>query len=389
MRGVGATGKAASRMTVTFPLDFPDSGVYAGGMEKPTMADIAKAVGVSKNTVSLALRGSPRISGETRQRVTDAAAALGYQLNPTVAHLMAELRQSRSPGFQATLALVNAYEKPDAFTAHPTIPYYVRGCKERAKQLGYQLDEFWLHQPDMPVSRWISILRARNIRGILVVGLMRQNRLPAHLARLWEEFPTIVTGVRTREPALSFACADHHALALEAYEQAVKLGYQRPALVLDGVIDELTEGRFTAGFLTAQSRLTPDSRRTQPFYQVAEARRNIHLFRDWFDTNRPDVIFTLYHEVKRWLTELGHRVPGDVGLVQYEWRADHADWAGMDQRNDLVGAAALDMLISMVHHNEHGVPEHPRATMISPHWTPGLTAVPAGKSKPARKKNSP
>jgi hypothetical protein len=28
----------------------------------------------------------------------------------------------------------------------------------------------------------------------------------------------------------------------------VKLGYRRPALVLDGVIDDLTEGRFTAGF---------------------------------------------------------------------------------------------------------------------------------------------
>lgn len=350
-------------------------------MEKPTMADIAKEVGVSKNTVSLALRGSQRVSEETRKRVSDAAAMLGYQLNPTVAHLMAELRQSRSPGFQATLALVNAHETPDAFTEHPTIPFYVRGCRERAKQLGYQLDEFWLHQPDMPVSRWISILRARNIRGILVVGLMRQNRLPGHLGLLWEEFPAVVTGVRTRDPALSFACSDHHGLALEAYEQVVKLGYQRPALVLDGVIDDLTEGRFTAGFLTAQSRLMPDSQRTQPFYQVAGARRNPALFRDWLTTNRPDVVFTLYHEVQRWLADLGQRVPEDIGLVQYEWRAAHADWAGMDQRNDLVGAAALDMLVSMVHHNEHGVPEHPRATMISPHWTPGLTVTSVGKSK--------
>ena len=45
----------------------------------------------------------------------------------------------------------------------------------------------------------------------------------------------------------------------------------------------------------------------------------------------------------------------------------------MDQRNDLVGEAALDMLISMVHHNERGVPEHPRATMIGCHWVDGTT----------------
>lgn len=345
-------------------------------MAEATMADIAKAAGVSKNTVSLALRGSPRISAATRAKVEAAAASLGYRLNPTVAHLMAQLRQSRSPGFQATLGIVNAHESRDAFTAHPTIPSYVRGCRERARQLGYQLDEFWLHEPDMPAARWLSILRTRNIRGLLIIGLMRQNRLPAHLAPLWDELPAVVTGVRTRDPGLSFACSDQHALALEAYEKAVSIGYRRPALVLDGVIDDLVEGRFTAGFLTAQARLTPPARRTEPFYDVAAARLDREVFTRWLDKNRPDVIFTLYHEVRRWLVELGRKVPGDVGLIQYEWRSDHADWAGMDQRNDLVGAAALDMLVTMVHHNERGVPEHPKATMIGPHWVDGATVSP-------------
>jgi LacI family transcriptional regulator len=337
------------------------------------MADIAKATGVSKNTVSLALRGSPRISEATRRRIEETAASMGYRLNPTVAHLMAQLRQNRSPGFQATLAMINAHETPDAFTRHPTIPSYVRGSRDRARQLGYQLDEFWLHEPEMPVARWLSIFRARNIRGILIIGLMRQNRLPAGLAALWDEYPAVVTGVRTREPALSFACSDQHALALEAFERAIALGYRRPALVLDGVIDELTEGRFTAGFLTAQSRLTPASQRTQPFYEVAAARDDRQVFLNWLEKNNPDVIFTLYHEVRRWLLDVGRAVPRDIGLIQYEWRGGHGEWAGMDQRNDLVGAAALDMLISMVHHNERGVPENPRATMIGPHWIDGAT----------------
>jgi len=337
------------------------------------MGDVAKAAGVSKNTVSLALRGSPRISAETRRRIAEIAETLGYRLNPTVAQLMAQLRQNRSPGYQATLAIINAHKTPDAFARHSTIPYYVHGCRQRARQLGYQLDEFWLHEPDMPVARWLSIFRARNIRGILIVGLMEHNRLPASLSPLWAEFPTVVTGVRTRDPALSFACSDHHALALEALEKAVTLGYRRPALVLDAVIDELTEGRFTAGFLTGQSRLIPVKQRTQPFYEVAAARLDRGIFAEWLGKNQPDVIFTLYHEVKRWLVDLGLRVPEEIGLIQYEWRADHGEWAGMDQRNDLVGEAAMDMLISMVHHNERGVPDHPRATMIGCHWVDGAT----------------
>ena len=339
------------------------------------MAEVAKAVGVSKNTVSLALRGSPRISEETRKRIAEAAETLGYRLNPTVAHLMAQLRKNRAPGYQATLAVINAYKNRDAFTQHSTIPYYAQGCQRRALQLGYRLDEFWLHEPDMPAARWLSIFRARNIRGILIIGMMQHNRLPAHLAPLWDEFPAVVTGVRTREPALSFACSDQHALALEAFEKAVALGYRRPALVLDGVIDELIEGRFTAGFLTGQSRLVPVEQRTQPFHEVAAARLDRTVFSKWLEKNKPDVIFTLYHEVKRWLLDLDLRVPDDIGVIQYEWRKDHAEWAGMDQRNDLVGEAAMDMLISMVHHNERGIPEHPRATMIGCHWVDGSTVL--------------
>ncbi len=342
-------------------------------MLQPTMADVAKAAGVSKNTVSLALRGSPRISEATRQRIEEAARELGYRLNPTVAQLMAELRQNRSAGFQATLALINAHESRTAFTDHPTVPIYVTGCRRRVHQLGYALDEFWLHEPKMPVARWQSIFRARNIRGAVIVGLMQSNRLPVRLAPLWDEFPALVTGVRTREPELSYAGSDHHSLALMAFEKAVALGYRRPALVLDGVIDELIEGRLTAGFLTAQSRLVPLDQRTQPFFEVAPARKDRAVFTKWFEENQPDLIFTLYHEVKRWIEEMGLRVPDDLGLIQYEWRAGHGEWAGMDQRNDLVGAAAVDMLISMVHHNERGIPDHPRATLIGSHWVDGGT----------------
>lgn len=339
------------------------------------MAQVAKAAGVSKNTVSLALRGSPRIAEETRNRISEIAVKMGYNLNPTVAHLMSELRQSRAPGFQATLAIVNAYRDREAFRTHPTIPSYVKGCVRRTAKLGYGLDEFWLHDPELTETRWLSILRARNIRGLLIVGLMHQNRLPERLSCLWEEFPVVITGVRLHEPTLSFACSDHHALALQAFEKAVSLGYRRPALVLDEVIDQLVEGRFTAGFLTGQSRFVPPRQRTRPFFSVTAARQNPKVFAEWLEETNPDVIFTLYHEVRRWLQALGKRVPDDVGLIQYEWRDDHGDWAGMHQHNDLVGEAAVDMLVTMIHHHERGVPEHPRATMIGSSWVDGTTVA--------------
>lgn len=48
-------------------------------MARVTLHDIAQALGVSVSTVSLALRGSERISAQVRQRVVQEAAAQGYQ----------------------------------------------------------------------------------------------------------------------------------------------------------------------------------------------------------------------------------------------------------------------------------------------------------------------
>jgi LacI family transcriptional regulator len=183
--------------------------------------------------------------------------------------------------------------------------------------------------------------------------------------------------VRTRDSALSFASADHHLLVMRAVENGLRLGYRRPALVLDRVIDHLVEGRFSAGFLIAQQAL-PASRRTRPFYAVNQARQDPALFSRWFKREKPDLILTLYHVVRHWLAAMGVGVPAPVGLIQMEWRADHPDWAGMHQHNDQVGESAVEMLIGMIHHNErgeHGIPPFPRATLIGSTWVDGKTAA--------------
>ena len=46
---------------------------------KVSMEDIAQQVGLSKNTVSLAMRGMPGISTETRTRILRIAQDMGYR----------------------------------------------------------------------------------------------------------------------------------------------------------------------------------------------------------------------------------------------------------------------------------------------------------------------
>lgn len=339
------------------------------------MSDIAREAGVSKNTVSLVFKNDRQIPPRTAARIRKIATRLGYVKNATVARLMSTLRASRTPGARASLAILNANEDPEAFRRHATIPTYVAGCTRRAAALGYGLDEFWLHLPEMDGSRLNAMLRARGISGVLVVGLMETNRLPARFASTWRDFPCVVTGVRTHDPALSFACVDHHGVLLGAVEAVRRLGYRRPALVLDPVIDALVEKRFTAGFGVACGDLPPRDR-IRPFHDIVAARRNPHLFRRWLDRVRPDVVLTLYREVHGWLEDAGLRIPRDIGLVQLEWREADPSWSGMHQHNDVTGEAAVEMLVAMIQNGESGIPAFPRATMIGSTWVEGRTTRP-------------
>jgi LacI family transcriptional regulator len=341
-------------------------------MSRPTLNDIARAVGYSKNTVSLALRGDPQIPESTREKIRKAAEKVGYQPNAVVSHLMAQLRASRTTRLQAKLALVNANRDPDAFRTHPTIPTYVEGCESRAAKLGYSFDRFWLHDPTLNAQRWLRIMHTRGIKGVVLVGLMDTNHLPDQLRPVWEQLATVVTGVRTRDPALSFCSVDHHNLALMAFERSMALGYSRPALVLDDVIDALVERRFSAGYLTGQ-RALPRSQHVPIFSDLTAAQTEPELFRSWLDRYKPDVVFTLYNNVLAWLKAAGRRIPEDIGVIQLEWRSTRPEIAGMNQHNFVTGEAAVDMIVSQIHNNETGVQEFPRATLIGATWVDGAS----------------
>jgi LacI family transcriptional regulator len=336
------------------------------------MAQIARELRLSKNTVSLALRYDPQIPPNTRERVIVAARRLGYVMNPVVSHLMAELRKSKIRASTHTLAALNAYRSRDAFQLHPTIPAYVEGCRRRAAAQGYGIDTFWLHDPEMDGAQLNRILQARGIRGVIIVGTMDDNHLPERFSVTWEKHACVVTGVRTHGPTLSFCCVDHHALVLQAVEHALELGYRRPGLVIERRLDRLVEGRFSSGMWIGQQAL-PARERVTPFFEVDQARADPAEFYAWLGREKPDVIFTLYKVVRPLVESGGLRVPRDIGLIQLEWRRDTQDWAGMDQHNDLTGEAAVDMLISQLHNNEIGVPRFPRATLIEATWVPGKT----------------
>jgi LacI family transcriptional regulator len=352
----------------------------------PTMHEIAERAGVGKATVSLALRDDPRLRPETRRRIQKLALKMGYRTNATVANLMAQLRASRTPKYQATLGLLNVSSDPRTLSGLCTFREWVKGCHERALQLGYGLDPFWLHEPGINPARLTKILESRNIRGVVIAALLDRGGLPEEFAPIWQRFACVVVGVQPAWPPLNFSSNDQFATALHAVQRLWAYGYRRMGLVLSPEVDGMVERRFSAGFWAGQESLDGCERVPAfPFHHAREV-----SFRAWYAQNRPDVIVCIHHEVKKWIAEMQIKVPEELGLAHLDRHQELPDWSGMHQNNTLVGAAAIDMLVGQIHRNEVGLPEFPKASFIQSTWMDGPTTArrtpPRKSARAAREK---
>ena len=300
---------------------------------------------------------------------------MGYERNEMLSKIMSQARMGSGGRFLQTIALINANKNRDAFKSHPTIPEYVEGIERAARCEGFAIDKFWIYDDSLTEKSFMRILKSRGIRGGIIVGLMDDNRLPQKFKNIWKNFKFVVTGVRTYNPTFDFACADHFLIAYHATLQALKRGYKRPALVLDEKIENLIEGRFTGGFLKAQLSLEKESR-IDPFFDVASAKRDLKIFYSWFEKNRPDAIISLYNSPKAWLEKIGVFAPRDIGLISLERRKSEPEWAGMNQRNDLVGEAAVEKLSKLLTQDCAGGGKTITATLVSPEWVESKTILP-------------
>ncbi len=334
----------------------------------PNMNDIARAAGVGKATVSLALRDDPRLRPETRARIQKIAAEMGYQTNATVAQLMAQLRASKTPKYQSTLAVMNVSSHRDIIAELPTFASWVSGAEKRARAMGYGLDRLWLHEPGVSPARLKRILESRGIRGVLLVGALEHGALPPKFADIWRHHSCVALGAPTT-PAFHFACNDQYSTALGAVRRMRDLGCRRLGLVLNEDVDENVEHRFSAAFLVGA---------------VAEGTSIFHFapdrfaaFGKWMRQATPDGIICIHTEVKEWVGRLGLRVPEDLALAHLDLNDQMPGWAGMNQNSELVGAAAVDLVIGQLHRNESGSPLHAKCLLVQSDWVAGDT-VPAG-----------
>jgi len=104
----------------------------------------------------------------------------------------------------------------------------------------------------------------------------------------------------------------------------------------------------------------------------------------WLKRSAPDAILTDIAPLHTMLAKVGCRVPEDVGLAAPSILDGNAD-AGIYQNSKEIGKAAVQLVISLIHHNERGIPEICRELLVEGHWVDGsvLPSKPVGLRRTA------
>ena len=318
-----------------------------------SLKHIAEMAGVSRTTVSLALRNHPRIPVATRLRIQQIADELGYLPNADVAKVMGLIRENKTRHDRPVLGLVTdtaaplSGEKPASDTW--------RGFCQRAQALGYQPEEFWLGNHQISPERLQGILRARGIRGFVVAAL----RNPGLLAGMdFSGFASASIGHSLHVPSLHRASSDKHTNTLMSCAKLWDRGCRRIGLAVPGMQEDRVEHLFLSGYLLFH-HLHQHAGWKAPLMEEGEW--NPQRITKWAREKRVDGLLAAYPGLKSLLS----------GVPLAMVNVLDGKGPGINQRHDRIAAGAVDLVDAQLRRNETGPPAQPKTMLVVGEWVEG------------------
>lgn len=336
-------------------------------MPSPSVRQLARQLGLSHTTVSEALRGSPRVRPETRQRVFAAARESGYQSNPLAGALMSEMRRSRTGTFRGSLAIVDledAGKRPThAVRYHRAM---TKGAIARAAELGFKADLLVTGQCGISLHRLDTILQSRGIRGMLVLPTAE---FPDMEDFPWSRYAGVYGDYIIDRPPLHSVCPAHYRTMVMLLQKLESRGYQRPGLVLEQAQDNRLFNQWEAAFTTYHQK-NKQLAGLPPLLFSKVARKP---FVDWFRRERPDVVICHHAVAMEWMTACGARIPATHGYCCLNMKMSTVPCAGIDLQPELLGACGIELVVAQLLRNEYGAPKFASNTSVPARWVDGPT----------------
>ena len=280
--------------------------------KRPTIADVARAAGVSAGTVSAVLNARPTVRDATRARVLQAIDRLGYLPSASAQRLGGAgstappcvglvIKEVANP-FYAELVLGASA----ALDARGVVPLVCASEGDFAKE-----------------GRVIDALRSHDVRGVVVAPVLDADADLSHLFLLRRAgFPFVLLETVAGLPS-DVVCVDNVAAAQGAVQHLIGLGHERIVHLAGPAYTRHSQDRrlgFEKAFSQSALRFTdaaviPCGSRFEDGY-----RAGMEVFRE--EGGRPTAVSCFNDLVAlgllRALAELGLCVPDDVSVVGFD-----------------------------------------------------------------------
>jgi LacI family transcriptional regulator len=192
----------------------------------------------------------------------------------------------------------------------------------------------------------------------------------------WRQFSAVKIDFFPHDPPLHHVTNDQRAIIQLAMRRAIAAGYRRIGLVMSQWWDRCVDAAWSAGFLAEQQELPSHDR--IPILCVPDATRDPAVPRGplerWLTLQRPEVVIAFGSYVLPRLAELNLTVPRDLAFIDlFLDPTPDRRMAGVRQNCHRVGELAVELLVSQLHQQIHGLPQFPTATLVEGTWFNGAS----------------
>jgi len=266
-----------------------------------TSHDVARAAGVSQPTVSRALRGDPRLSEATRQRVIEAAEALRY-----VPSQRGRSLATRSTG-QIGIVVSDLGN-----------PFYLQVLDELHRALSETHLRMLVLTPDEHDAVPLERLADGSLDGAILTTTVLDSSLPAALSD--RGFPFVLLNREVDNAPCDVCVVDNHRGGMLAASELIGLGHTQIAAMFGPATTSTGRDReagFRAGLAEAGVPL-PDARSRQvPFDWAAGHTAALDLL-----DSKPTALFCandiLALGAFNALRGRGVRIPAEISLIGFD-----------------------------------------------------------------------
>ena len=339
-------------------------------MEKirPTIIDVARQAGVSKSTVSYAMRNSPLITNATKKKIQSIARKMGY-LPSMVYSIMGS--GNRMKGTRSNLLpLAYLHDNPSETESNK---YYFKLLAESALSYGYYLDPYDISKFDS-ARKIEKVLFQCGYCGVIIGRVMSDKSLAYELDL--SKFIVVFYSNTLWNSKYHRVSDDVFNAVQIAWDRTVEAGYRRigvtPCCHSPSVPDD--ELRLAA-VLQRQKRDVETVEEIPPFTGNPG---DMTSFKAWIKKWRPDAVIGFQSQHYYCLKDMGFKIPrniGYAGLFVYPQDKWSNFISGILDQERRVAETSISVIDQEIRKRTIGIPEQVLTVLLEPQWSEGKTLL--------------